>query len=67
MWIKESTEALAHKYPVDAKVRVHYDPDDPKTSVLDVSEAMARQNNKCIWLFVGFPFSFTIVVAIVNR
>jgi hypothetical protein len=64
---RTSTEALARKYPVGAKVTVHYDPDDPKTSVLDVSDAMARQNSWRVWLFVLFPFAFTIVVAIVNR
>jgi hypothetical protein len=64
---KTSTETLARKYPVGAKVTVHYDPDDPKTSVLDVTDAMARQNNWRVWLFVLFPFAFTIVVAIANR
>jgi len=68
-WVraKDSIEALAQKYPVGAKVTVHYDPNDPKTSVLDVSDAMARQNNWRIWLFVVFPFALAVVVAIVNR
>jgi hypothetical protein len=64
---RKSTEALAQKYPVGAKVTVHYDPEDPKTAVLDVSDAIAQENNWRVWLFLGFPFAFTIIVAIVNR
>jgi hypothetical protein len=68
-WVKdrEAIEALAQKYPVGAKVTVHYDPDDPKTAVLELSETMARQNDWRVWLFVTFPFALTVVVAIVNR
>jgi len=64
---KTSTEALAQKYPAGAKVTVHYDPEDPQTAVLDVSDAIAQENNWRVRLFVIFPFAFTVMVAIVNR
>lgn len=64
---KKSTEVLARKYPVGAKVTVHYDPNDPKTAVLDVSDAIARDSSWRVWLFVTAPFAFTVIVAIVNR
>ena len=46
---------------------VHYDPEDPKTAVLDVSDAIAQGGNWRVWLFVAAPFVLTVVVAIVNR
>lgn len=63
---KDLIDALAIKYPVGAAVTVHYDPDDPATSVLETSDEMARQNRWQIWCFFGAPFVISIVVAIKN-
>jgi uncharacterized membrane protein YqaE (UPF0057 family) len=59
-------EELAQKYPAGAKVTVHYDPDDPASSVLETSDEMARQNQWQIWLFAAVPIGLSIVVAIKN-
>ena len=67
-WVreKELIEGFAEKYPAGAKVTVHYDPSDPKTSVLEVSDEMARKNSWRIWIFVAAPFVLSIWAAIAN-
>jgi hypothetical protein len=68
-WVKarELVEALANKYRVGEEVTVHYDPNDPKTAVLELSNAMATQNDWRVWLFVATPFICGIVAAILDR
>ena len=63
---EELIEGLAKKYPAGAKVAVHYDPDDPATSVLETSDEMAWQDQWRIWLLVAAPFLISIFVSIKN-
>ena len=63
---EELIERLAAKYPAGAQVTVHYDPDDPATCVLEMSDEMARQNEWQIWFFLGAPFAISVAVAIKN-
>ena len=59
-------EAQAQKYPAGAAVTVHYDPNDPATSVLETSDEMARQNSFQIWLYFLSPPVISAVVAMKN-
>ena len=63
---KELIFAQAKKYPPGTAITVHYDPDDPATSVLETSDEIARQNSWQIWFCFLFPFVMSIVVAIRN-
>ena len=63
---KELIQTQAKKYPPNTAVTVHYDPDDPGTSVIETSDEMARQNSWQIWLFSLSPIVISIVVAIKN-
>jgi uncharacterized protein DUF3592 len=63
---KELIQAQAKKYPPGAAITVHYDPDDPGTSVIETSDEMARQNSWQIWLYFLTPIVISIVVAIKN-
>ena len=61
---KELIQAQAKKYPPGAAITVHYDPDDPATSVIETSDEMARQNSWQIWLYFLSPIVISMVVAI---
>ncbi len=63
---KELIFAQAEKYPAGAAVTVHYDPDDPATSVLETSDEMARQNTWQIWVYFLLPIVISIIAAIKN-
>jgi hypothetical protein len=60
-------ETLAKRYPQGAQVTVHYDPDDPSTSVLDTSDEMARQMDWRIWYLAAAPFLVSVAVALWNQ
>jgi uncharacterized protein DUF3592 len=62
----ELIESLADKYPAGAQVTVHYDPDDPGSSVLETADEMAQQNQWQIWAFCAAPIVLSIVIAIKN-
>jgi uncharacterized protein DUF3592 len=63
---RELIETQAKKYAPHAAVTVHYDPDDPGTSVIETSDEMARQNSWQIWIYFLAPIVISIVVAIKN-
>jgi hypothetical protein len=63
---KELIFEHAKKYAAGTAVAVHYDPDDPATSVLEISDEMARQNSWQIWGYFLAPIVISIVVAIKN-
>ena len=63
---RELIETHAKKYAPDAAVTVHYDPDDPGTSVIETSDEMARQNSWQIWIYFLAPIVISVVVAIKN-
>lgn len=63
---KELIFTLAKKYPPGAAVTVHYDPDDPATSVIETSDEMARQNRWQVWFCFLTPIVISIVGAIKN-
>ena len=63
---KELIFAHAEKYPAGTAVTVHYDPDDPATSVLEISDEMAQQNSWQIWLCFLSPVVISIIAAIKN-
>jgi hypothetical protein len=67
-WVKakDLIEDLAKKYPAGATATVHYDPDDPETSVLETSFEMAAQNSWQLWCYFGAPFVISIVIALKN-
>jgi hypothetical protein len=57
-WTEDTARRVATRYPVGAHVKVHYDPDDPDTAVLELAHDAARRG---VWmgaaLFVlAWPF-----------
>lgn len=63
---KAEIEALARKYPANAPVEVHVDPNDPEIAVLETNGELARQNDWRVWLCVGTPLAATLFIAVVN-
>jgi hypothetical protein len=46
-WTEETARRVATRYPAGAHVRVHYDPDDPDTAVLELAHDAARRG---VWM-----------------
>ena len=63
---KEMIFEQAKRYAAGAAVTVHYDPDDPATSVLEASGEMAQQNTWQIWAYFLSPVVISIIAAIKN-
>jgi hypothetical protein len=52
-----ATEAeVLEPYPVGAVVTVHYDPANPKQSVLDISQSYGTGRLWAAWIMAGLPF-----------
>jgi len=68
LWIKNKAliERLAQRFPAGAKVAVHYDPEDPESSVLETSDEMAGGRSWIVWILAGAPFAYALVASIAN-
>ena len=55
---------VTDKYKVNQPVTVHYNPATPEESVLETSDALARQRQTTIYLLAGLPPFFALVLLI---
>jgi hypothetical protein len=60
-------EAVLKPYPVGAKVNVHYDPANPKNSVLDTSLRSGSGRLWAGWIMIAVPFLLILVLWWVRR
>lgn len=59
---RDVIDTLARKYPVNSKVTVRYDPNDPSHAVLESSDEIARDNRTLVWILVIPPPLAALIV-----
>jgi hypothetical protein len=65
-WVPDEglIDRLARKYPARTAVTVHFDPAAPDRAVLETAEDMAFQGMSKVWILLGAPLAFTLLMAV---
>lgn len=61
---RDLIDGFVQKYPVNSKVTVRYNPDNPSDAVLENSDEMARDNRSLGWILVIPPPLAALIILI---
>jgi Protein of unknown function (DUF3592) len=64
---REEAEAVLRSYPKGARVRVHYDPDDPQPSVLQIAGGWALRAIGSALVALAIVFFLAMIAVISPR